>query len=374
MAGALGQRRLTREVQMGDLTIGSGHRIIVQSMTNVFTHDIDRCVGQINQLVDKGCELVRVAVPKKEDTAALGEILRQVTTPVVADVHFHYERALEAIEAGVAKIRLNPGNVKVRREVEEVIAACKAHGTAIRVGVNQGSVIERQNQEIRAREKAQPLTKLMVDKLKSYVQIFEETGFDNLVLSAKCHDVVSCIEVNRAVSEAFDYPLHLGLTHAGDPQTGTVRSATALGTLLAEGIGDTIRVSLAGDPITEVEVGWEMLMSLGLRQRRGPELIACPTCGRTEIDLIGMVAEVKKALEGVKVPIKVAVMGCVVNGPGEADDADIALCGGKDKALIYCRGKRVASVPAADAVKTLLEQIGQMAGMTRPTGLTLENG
>ncbi|MCP4708415.1 MAG: flavodoxin-dependent (E)-4-hydroxy-3-methylbut-2-enyl-diphosphate synthase [Planctomycetes bacterium] len=357
MTGALGQRRRTRGIQVGDLMIGSGHPIIVQSMTNVFTHDVERCVGQIEELVNKGCELVRVSVPKKEDTAGLVAILRQVSVPVVADVHFHYERALEAIESGVAKIRLNPGNVKVRGEVEEVISACKANGTAIRVGVNQGSVIERHNQELRAQEKEQSLTRLMVDKLRSYVQIFEDAGFDNLVLSAKCHDVLSCIEVNRAVSAAFDYPLHLGLTHAGEPQTGTVRSAVALGTLLAEGIGDTIRVSLAGDPITEVEVGWEMLMSLGLRQRRGPELIACPTCGRTEIDLIGMVEEVKKALEGVEAPIKVAVMGCVVNGPGEADDADIALCGGKDKALIYCRGKRVASVPAEEGVKALLEQI-----------------
>jgi len=357
MAGVLGERRMTREVRVGNLRIGGGYPIVVQSMTNVFTRDVDRCVGQIEQLAAKGCELVRVAVPQKEDTAALVEILRQVSVPVVADVHFHYERALEAIEAGVAKIRLNPGNVKVRREVEEVIGACKANGTAIRVGVNQGSVIERHDQELRAQEKEQPLIHLMVEKLRSYVQIFEEAGFDNLVLSAKCHDVVSCIEVNRAVSRAFDYPLHLGLTHAGDVQTGTVRSATALGTLLAEGIGDTIRVSLAGDPITEVEVGWEMLMSLGLRERRGPELIACPTCGRTEIDLIGMVAEVKKALEGITAPIKVAVMGCVVNGPGEADDADIALCVGKDKALIYSRGKRVASVPAEEAVKALLEQV-----------------
>ena len=353
----LGSRRPTRQVKVGELQIGSDSPIVVQSMTNVFTHDIDRCAAQINKMTENGCELVRLAVPRAEDTAALPEILRQVSVPIVADVHFHFERALEAIDAGVAKIRLNPGNIKDRGEVERVIAACKDKGVAIRVGVNQGSVVERRDLQVRAREKEQDLSILMVDKLRGYVEIFQDNHFDSLILSAKCHDAARCIQVNRAVSAEFDYPLHLGLTHAGDSQPGAVRSATALGTLLAEGIGDTMRVSLAGDPMTEIEAAWEILNSLGLRKRRKPELIACPTCGRTEIDLIGMVGKVKKALEEIKEPIKVAVMGCVVNGPGEADDADVALCGGKNKVVIYRQGEKVATVAAEKAVETLLEQV-----------------
>lgn len=352
----LAKRKVTRPVKIGNLTIGSSWPIIVQSMTNVATSDIDRCVEQIGNLVGRGCEMVRVAVPTKADTAALKEILGQVDVPLIADVHFHYRRALEAIEAGVNKIRLNPGNIKDRGQVEEVIAACKANDVAIRVGVNQGSIRDLK-QEKNSQEGQENLPSLMVSKLVEYVNIFQDNNFDNLVLSAKCHDGMGTIAVNRAVSKKFDYPLHLGVTHAGTVQIGAVRSATALGVLLAEGIGDTIRVSLAGDPVTEVETAWEILTSLGLRQRIGPNLIACPTCGRTEIDLLEIVEQVKEALREIKQPLTVAVMGCVVNGPGEAQDADIALCGGRDKAIIYCRGKKVATVAGENAVETLLEQV-----------------
>ncbi len=350
-------RRPTRTIRVGSLKIGGNAPITVQSMTNVFTHEIDRCVAQIQSLAERGCELVRVAVPTPKDTAALPEILKQVTVLIIADVHFHYARALEAIEAGVHKIRLNPGNIQDRRQVEEVIAACRDKGTAIRIGVNEGSIRERIDPRRKKEEREQDLVDLMVKKLAEYVQIFEDNGFENLVLSAKCHDAARCIAVNRAISRRFDYPLHLGVTHAGTVQTGAVRSAAALGALLAEGIGDTIRVSLAGDPLTEVEVGREILHSLGLRERTGPELIACPTCGRTEIDLIGMANRVQEALRDIHRPITVAVMGCVVNGPGEAEDADVALCGGKDKAMIYCRGKKVATAAAENAVEVLMEQI-----------------
>jgi (E)-4-hydroxy-3-methylbut-2-enyl-diphosphate synthase len=348
-------RRETRQVEIGGQKIGGGAPIVVQGMTNVHTREIERCLEQIEGLIERGCEMVRLAVPTAEDTAVLTRIVEQVSIPIVADVHFHYRRAMEAIEAGVNKIRLNPGNIQDRKQVEEVIAACKSNGVAIRVGVNEGSIGRRLSRQ--ERQDNDFVVRLMVEKLGAYIRIFEDNHFDRLVISAKSHDVQRCIAVNRAISERFDYPLHLGLTHAGDTLTGSVRSATALGPLLAEGIGDTIRVSLAGDPLTEIEVAWEILTSLGLRHRRRPELIACPTCGRMEIDLLRMVEEVKAGLQAIHAPVTVAVMGCVVNGPGEAEGADVALCGGRDKAIIYRSGKKVATVAADQAVETLLKQV-----------------
>ncbi|MBN2377813.1 MAG: flavodoxin-dependent (E)-4-hydroxy-3-methylbut-2-enyl-diphosphate synthase [Sedimentisphaerales bacterium] len=353
----LTNRRRTKKITLGNLVIGDCSPVVVQSMTNVHTRDIDLCLAQINALAQKGCEVVRLAVPTKADTDALPEIIRQSPVPLVADVHFHYQRALDSINAGIPKIRLNPGNINDRQQVEQVIAACKANHTAIRVGVNEGSIVERKDSHRRQHEQQLNIIDLMIEKLTEYVRIFQDNNFENLVLSAKCHNAARCIAVNRAITQNFDYPLHLGVTHAGDIQTGSVRSAAALGTLLAEGIGDTIRVSLAGDPLTEVDVAWEILSSLRLRQKNAPELIACPTCGRTEINLIEMVEKVKLALTPIKQHLTVAVMGCVVNGPGEADGADVALCGGKNFAVIYRKGQKVASVPADQAVDTLLEQV-----------------
>ena len=358
-------RRATRQFKIGSLVMGGSAPIIVQSMANVPTRQIDRCVEQIGHMVRHGCEMVRVAAASREDTAVLVEILRQVSVPIVADVHFHYRRALEAIEAGVHKIRLNPGNISDRKEVEEVIAACKTNNVAIRVGVNQGSIRPRKKKgqgvkvaEAQRREaEGKGLDALMVEKLAGYIRIFEDNNFENLVLSAKCHDGAGTIAVNRAISKKFDYPLHLGVTHAGTIQTGPVRSAAAMGALLAEGIGDTIRVSLAGDPLAEIATAWEILTTLKLREKIGPELIACPTCGRTEIDLLGMVEKVEEALKEIHNPVTVAVMGCVVNGPGEAEGADVALCGGKDKVVIYRKGQKVAIIPADRAVEALLEQV-----------------
>lgn len=348
-------RRETQRVAIGGACIGGDAPILVQGMTNVHTRDWERCLEQVRGMMDRGCELVRLAVPTKEDTAALTRIIDQVSIPIVADVHFHYRRALEAIEAGVHKIRLNPGNIQDRKQVEEVIAACKSQGTVIRVGVNEGSIGKRLSQA--ERQDDDFVVQQMEEKLADTVRIFETNHFEPLVISAKSHDVRRNIAVNRAISKTFDYPIHLGVTHAGDPLTGSVRSATALGTLLAEGIGDTIRVSLAGDPLTEIEVAWEILNSLGLRERKRPELIACPTCGRMEIDLLRMVEEVKAGLQEIREPITVAVMGCVVNGPGEAEGADVALCGGRDKVLIYRAGQKVATVSADQAVAALLEQV-----------------
>jgi len=350
-------RRMTRPVKIGSVTIGAGSAVVVQGMTKVPTSLPEQCIAQINRMIDKGCQMVRLAVPTAQDTAALPEIIRQINIPIIADVHFHYQRALEAIDAGVNKIRLNPGNIDNRQQVEEVIAACKANGVAIRIGVNEGSIRQRRRGQIIPPVKNQDLVSLMLEKMTEYVRIFQDNNFDTLVLSAKCHDAHHTIMVNRALSQTFDYSLHLGVTHAGDIQTGSIRSAAALGALLAEGIGDTIRVSLAGDPATEIEIAGEILTSLALRPRLGVELIACPTCGRTEIDLLSIVEKVKIALADIRQPIRVAVMGCVVNGPGEADDADVALCGGRDKVVIYRRGRRVATVAADNALACLKEQV-----------------
>ena len=349
--------KTVRDVAVGDLILGAGQPVRVQSMTTVPTHCRHECLAQIQELIGHGCEIVRLAAATRDDTAALEWIVPQVSVPVVADVHFHFRRAIEAVEAGVAKIRLNPGNIQDRQEVVQVIDACKAHGTAIRVGVNEGSIIDRKDDPESRQNQRDNLVAVMLEKLTDYVRLFEERNFDSLVLSAKSHDPALCIAANRAIAERFDYPIHLGVTHAGDAATGTIRSVAAMAPLLCEGIGQTLRISLLGDPTVEVDAAWEMLAGLELRARRGVELIACPTCGRTEIDLPALFAEVKRATVTIKEPLKIAVMGCVVNGPGEAEGADLALCGGRDKAMIYCRGKKVATVPAQAAVAELLSHI-----------------
>ena len=356
-------RKLTRQVKVGDVLLGGDAPVVLQSMTNTCTHDVDATVAQINRLAAGGCEVVRVAVPDEQDTAALPEILRQSPIPIIADVHFNCRRALEAIEAGVHKIRLNPGNIKDRKQVNEVIQACKRAGIPIRVGVNEGSVVERQDKDVRAAEQqslAQDrhhnLIQLMLGKLEDYLRLFEENDFHDVVLAAKSPDATIVIDAYRAISQRFDFPLHLGVTHAGPPETGHVRSIAALATLLAEGIADTIRISYAADPIHEVEDGKELLCSLGLRSRDEPELIACPTCGRIEVDLIDLVRKVRRKLATIKTPIKVAVMGCVVNGPGECEGADVALFAGRGKGIIYVQGRQKRTVPEAEMLDALYEE------------------
>lgn len=351
------QRRTTRPVRVGDVTIGGGAPVSVQSMTNTHTRDVDATVAQIRRLVDAGCEIVRVAVPTKADTDALPAILRQVRVPVVADVHFHFDRALEAIAAGVAKIRLNPGNIRDRDQVRRVIAACRQRGVAIRVGVNEGSVTERRDAERRAAERKMSLVDLMVERLGEYLEVFREEGFHDLVLSAKSSDAFTCVAAYRAIAERFDYPLHLGVTHAGDVETGTIRSAAALGALLAEGVGDTIRISFAADPVTEVHAARELLASLRLRERTEAEIIACPTCGRIEVDLVRVLADVRQALRGIGRGLRVAVMGCVVNGPGEAEGAHVAVCCGKAKGIVYVDGKVVETVGEADIPAAVVRHV-----------------
>ena len=347
----------TRKIKVGPLFIGGDSPVSVQSMTSTHTCDIDSTLDQINRMAKAGCELVRVAVPSPQDTAALPEIVKSSPIPVIADVHFHYKRALEAIEAGVVKIRLNPGNIKDRDQVNEVIAACKANGTAIRIGVNEGSIVESKDKQLREIELTRNLPQLMVEKMREYLDIFDKCSFDQLVLSAKCHDAATTIEVNRLISQNFDYPVHLGVTHAGLPATGAVRSAAALGILLSEGIGNTIRVSLAGDPVNEITVGWEILTSLKLRESWKPELIVCPTCGRCEVNLLEMAEKVDAALLGINKHVKVAVMGCVVNGPGEAADADLAICGGKNKVAVYKGGELISTSPCDEGIQVLLKEI-----------------
>ncbi len=338
---------------VGAILLGAGHPIVVQSMTKVPTTEIDRCVQQIDDLVRAGCALVRIAVPRPADTAAFAQIVRRVRVPLIADIHFSPARAIEAIEGGAAKIRLNPGNIKSRDDIHRIIDAAKAHQVAIRIGVNEASIRDLTKEPVPLEERVD----LMMAEMRQYVQLFEARGFDRIVLSAKTSDTLRTIEVNRRIAETFRYPIHLGLTHAGLPQDARIPSAIALGTLLAEGIGDTIRVSAAGDPVIETQMAVEILTSLGLRERCKPELVVCPTCGRTEIDVIALAHRVEEALRKVGKPCRVAVMGCVVNGPGEAADADFAVCAGKDKAYLYRSGQKIATVPEAEIVPRLLEAL-----------------
>ena len=373
-------RRPTRQVRVGKILIGGAAPVSVQSMTSTHTHDIDATVAQINKLARAGCDIVRVAVPAKADTQALPEILRQSPVPIVADVHFHYQRALEAVDAGVHKIRLNPGNIKDRKQVDEVIRACKSAGIPIRIGVNEGSIVERQDKTVRAAEKQNlaadyrsQLIDIMLRKLEEYLRIFEENDFADVVVAAKSPDPTIVIDASRAISARFDYPIHLGVTHAGPPETGRIRSVAALSTLLAEGIGDTLRISYAADPVHEVEDGKELLYCLGLRPRVEPELIACPTCGRIEVDLIKLVQEVRAKLAGIDVPVKVAVMGCVVNGPGEAEGADVAVFAGKGRGVIYVQGEQTHTVTEPEILDALHQEVLAFADRVRRGEAKLTN-
>ncbi|MBC8377739.1 MAG: flavodoxin-dependent (E)-4-hydroxy-3-methylbut-2-enyl-diphosphate synthase [Planctomycetes bacterium] len=346
------KRRKTKTVTVGSIKLGTKYPVVVQTMTKVFTTDVNACLRQIRQLETAGCGMVRIAVPTKADTEAFAKIVAKTTIPVVADVHFSAARAIEAIEAGAAKIRLNPGNVKDPKDIRRIIDCAKAHKIAIRIGVNEASI-----RDLKADVPAAKRTALMLKELKGYVSLFEKTGFDNLVLSAKSANTVRTIEVNRAIADTFEYPMHLGLTHAGLPEDAIPSSSVAIGTLLAEGIGDTIRVSIAGDPVQEIQIGRAILQSLGLEQKQGPELIVCPTCGRCQIDVVSLAKKVKRLLKGVTKPLHVAVMGCIVNGPGEAADADIAVCAGAGKGLIYKNGKKIATVEESNLLDALKQEI-----------------
>lgn len=362
-------RRQTRQVKVGNVAIGGDAPVSVQSMTSTHTHDVDATLEQIRRLARAGADIVRVAVPSRADTEALARIVPASPVPIIADVHFEIQRALEAVEAGAAKIRLNPGTLSDRSKALQVIAACKERRVPIRIGANEGSAVDRydagkrsQHEQWIAADRRAGLVRIMTDRLAEYVRLFEQHGFEDLVLAAKSPDPLIVIDAYRALSKTFDYPLHLGVTHAGPPSTGRIRSIAALSSLLSSGIGDTVRISYASDPVHEVEDAVELLHCLGLRARTRPELIACPTCGRIEVDLLSLVEQVRQRLDEIDAPIKVAVMGCVVNGPGEAEGADVALFAGKGRAVICVDGKQVRTVPEGEMLDALMDEVRRYVG------------
>lgn len=340
------QRRSTRALKLGHLPLGGGAPVVVQSMTNTDTRDVDATLGQIECLVRAGCEAVRVAVPDDEAARAVWTLRRQVTVPLIADIHFDYRLALSTLEAGVQGLRINPGNIGPRKNVDAVVDAAKANGAVLRIGVNGGSL------EKKLLKKYGGLTpEALVESALGHVRLLEKRGFYDTKISLKSSSVLESIAAYRLLAQRCDYPLHIGITEAGGLVRGSVKSAVGLGILLWEGIGDTLRVSLTADPVEEVVVAWEILRALGLR-RRGPEIISCPTCGRTEIDLLSLAGEVERRLAGETADIKVAVMGCVVNGPGEAREADLGLAGGRDKGIIFRKGEIVRTVRGQGALLT----------------------
>ena len=348
-------RERTRRVMVGSVPLGGGSPVLVQSMTCILTVDVDATLAQVNALVDAGCDLVRVTVPSREALGPFERICRESPVPIVADIHFDYRLAIGAVRAGAAKLRINPGNIGDWERVDAVIDAAGEAGAAIRIGVNAGSLDKR----IAERDGLTQPEKLVASSLE-FVEHFEKRGFDDIVLSAKAHSVPTTIETYRALSRELPHvPLHLGVTEAGTVQQGTIKSAVGLGVLLAEGIGDTMRVSLTADPVEEPPVCWGILQSLGLR-RRGPELVSCPTCGRTQVDLIGLAEEVGERLKGCSKPISVAVMGCVVNGPGEASDADVGVACGRGVGMVFRHGEVIRKVPEDQIVDALMEEIDRL--------------
>ena len=345
------ERKKTRQIHIGPVAIGGGAPISVQSMTNTKTTDTAATVAQIRALTAAGCDIVRLAVPDMEAARNLGAIIAAVDVPLVADIHFDYRLAIEAIHQGIAALRLNPGNIGGEENVRAVVREAKQAHIPIRIGVNAGSL----DKKLLARY-GKVTAEALVESALQHVRILEAQEFYDMKISLKAHDVPLTLDAYRLMSETVDYPLHLGITEAGTPHTGMIKSAVGIGALLAEGIGDTLRISLTGDPVVEVQVANEILKSLGLREY-GPTLISCPTCGRTSIDLPAIAAEVEKKLAGIKAPIQVAVMGCVVNGPGEARDADVGIAGGRGEGLVFRKGEIVRKVPENQLVSELFKEI-----------------
>ena len=344
-------RKTTKTVQIGNVRIGGGAPVAIQSMTNTKTEDVEATVRQICALTEAGCEIVRCAVPTMEAAEALREIRRQITIPLVADIHFDYRLALKAIESGVDKVRINPGNIGSRERVRAVADAARERGIPIRIGVNSGSL------EKPLLEKYGGVTaEALVESALSQAAVLEEMQFTDIVISIKASDVPLCVEAYELLSQRTDYPLHIGITEAGTPYDGTVKSAVGLGILLHEGIGDTLRVSLTGDPVEEIRAGKAILKAVGLR-RGGVEVVSCPTCGRTQIDLITLAEQVTEMVRDMPLNLKVAVMGCVVNGPGEAREADIGIAGGIGEGLLIRHGEVIRKVPEDQLLEALREEL-----------------
>jgi len=352
-------RRETRRIRVGGVPVGGGAPVSVQSMTNTDSRDARATLEQIRSLAREGCEIARVAVPDEAAAKAFRKIRSGSPIPVIADIHFDYRLAIACADTGADGLRINPGNIGGERNTLEVLRAARANRIAVRIGVNAGSV----EKDLLAKHGG-PSPKALVESAARCLKICEKARYQNLKFSLKASDVVTTIEAYRLFSRRFDYPLHIGVTEAGTVFSGTVKSAVGLGVLLAEGIGDTLRVSLTGPPEEEVRVGWQILKSLGLRQR-GPEFVSCPTCGRVSIDIVGIATEVERRLSDLPVPLKVAVMGCAVNGPGEAREADVGVAGGKGEGLIFLKGEVVKKVKEKDIVAEVVRLARRLAGEGR---------
>lgn len=352
---AITHRTETRPVKVGHLTIGGNNEVIVQSMTTTKTRDVEATVKEIHRLEEAGCQVVRVACPRMEDAEAIPEIKKRIHIPLVADIHFDYKMALKAIEGGADKIRINPGNIGKRERVEAVVRAAKEKGIPIRIGVNAGS-LERKIIE----KYGYPTADGMVESALNHIRILEELDFYDIVVSLKASDVNLAIEAYEKAARTFKYPLHLGITESGTLFAGTVKSAAGLGVLLNKGIGNTVRISLSADPVEEVKVARELLKTFGLASNAAT-LISCPTCGRIEIDLIKIANEVEEYISKIKAPIKVAVLGCAVNGPGEAREADIGIAGAKGEGLLFRHGKIIRKVPEETMVEELKKEVDKLA-------------
>ena len=344
------KRTKTRQIKVGNILIGGQNKVVIQSMCNTKTIDVDNTVKQILELEKAGCEIIRVACPTIEDAKAIKQIKKEIHIPIVADIHFDYKIALEAIKSGVDKIRINPGNIGSKDRIVKVVEACKKKRIPIRIGVNSGSI------EKNLLEKyGHPTPEALIESAKRHVEILEELDFFDICISLKASDLDLCIKTYELASKVFPYPLHVGITEAGTVFSGTIKSAIGLGVLLRKGIGDTIRVSLADNPIEEVKVAKEILKDCNLLKL--PKLVACPTCGRTQIDLIPLVKEVEEYLQTINSDITVAVMGCVVNGPGEAREADIGIAGGIKEGLLFKKGEIIKKIPQEEILNVLKEEI-----------------
>ena len=341
----------TKVIKIGDRVIGGGNPVLIQSMTNTPTEDVEKTVTQIKRLEKAGCEIIRCTVPTMEAAKAVAEIKKQITIPLVADIHFDYRMAIAAMENGADKIRINPGNIGSREKVLSVVKEAKDRNVPIRIGVNSGSL------EKELAEKYHGVTaEGIVESALSKVQLIEDMGYDNLVVSIKSSDVMMCIKAHEILAKKTNYPLHVGITESGTVWSGNIKSGIGLGIILYEGIGDTIRVSLSGDPVEEVKTAKLLLRTLGLR-KGGIEVVSCPTCGRTSIDLIGLANAVENMVQDIPLDIKVAVMGCVVNGPGEAKEADIGIAGGKGEGLLIKKGEIIKKLPEDQLLEALREEL-----------------
>ncbi len=348
----MNKRRVSKPIQIGNVTVGGGAPIAVQSMTKTDTRDVMSTIQQIRELEDCDCELVRVAVPDAEAAQAIRAIKRGISIPIIADIHFDYRLALMALEAGVDGLRLNPGNISEPKKVRAIAQAAKERDVPIRIGVNAGSLPGTANPKL-------TIAQRMVDAALEQIRLLESLDFDLIKVSLKAFDVPTTIEAYQSIAQKIPYPLHIGITEAGTPRTGIIRSAVGISTLLYLGIGDTIRVSLTAHPREEVIAGYEILKSLNLRQH-GPILVSCPSCGRAEVDIVKLAEQVEERLIRISKPIKVAVMGCVVNGPGEAKDADIGIACGKGKAVLFKKGKKIRTIEEKDFVTALMAEVERL--------------